>query len=117
MNFIFRFWGRRSRAKRTPIVLPKESGEDPTCWRIASDVSTSLHEGGMVVLQERAGHIFTCNSIGAEIWQLLASGLSPEHLQSLAQSHGRPLDEFKEEAFRFIGQLEKNGLIVPGDKP
>jgi hypothetical protein len=117
MNLIFRLWGGRSRKKRAARAVTPEPGESQAGWRVASDVSTSLHEGGMVVFHERAGHIFTCNAIGAEIWQMLANGSSAKHLGSLAQRRGRPLDEFMREALRFIDRLKVHGLIVPGDKP
>jgi len=79
---------------------------------LRSEVKTSVHEEGLVLMDLGRGRVFTANAVGACIWRGVEDGASVE---SVAESISREFCVSKEQALAdtaaFIGQLERAGLL------
>ena len=76
------------------------------------DVASSVHEGGIVLLNSCSGQMFASNGTGARIW----SGLKERHSMEMMVSdisNDYQIDSImtREHVERFLGELERRQLI------
>ena len=96
---------------RKPDSEPRESGAERLV--LASNVTTRRHTGGATFLHSGRGTVFSCNEVGARIWQGLAEGRGVEQIApELAQEYGVPLEMVATDADRFVGELENAGILL-----
>jgi hypothetical protein len=81
--------------------------------RFAPDVSVRVHEGGAVFLHTAKGVVYSCNAVGAKVWTGLRDGRALEEIASrLATEYGVSADTVAQDADRFIGELERAGIVA-----
>jgi hypothetical protein len=89
----------RARQARTPVF--------------ASDVTAHRNAAGAVFLHSGRGTVFSCNEVGARIWQGLRDGLGVEQIApELAGHYGVPVELVAADAIRFVGELENAGILL-----
>jgi hypothetical protein len=83
----------------------------------ASDVTAHRNTAGAVFLHSGRGTVFSCNEVGAQIWQKLRDGLGVEQIApELAAQYGVPLELVAADASRFIGELENAGILLRSER-
>jgi len=79
---------------------------------LRSEVKTSVHEEGLVLMDVGRGRVFTANLVGARIWRGVAEGASVE---SVAETISCEFRVSKQQAMAdtvaFLGQLKRAGLL------
>ena len=79
--------------------------------RLNPDAAASVHEHGLVILHVPSGRIFTSTQTGACIWQCLKERLPLEGIAAkLARDFRIDRTTAREDAARFLAELERNGL-------
>jgi hypothetical protein len=79
----------------------------------AHDVTVRRHAGGAVFLHSGRGVVFSCNEVGAQIWERLRQGRGVEQIApELADRYGVPLEVVTADASRFIGEMESAGILL-----
>jgi hypothetical protein len=79
----------------------------------ASDVTAHRNSSGAVFLHSGRGTVFSCNEVGARIWQGLRDGRSVEQIApELAGHYGVPVEVVAADASRFVGELEQAGILL-----
>lgn len=80
---------------------------------LASNVTTRRHTGGATFLHSGRGMVFSCNEVGARIWQGLAEGRGLQQIApELAQEYRVPVQVVAADADRFVGELENEGILL-----
>jgi Coenzyme PQQ synthesis protein D (PqqD) len=98
---------------RKPDSEPRKSGGERLV--LASNVTTRRHAGGATFLHSGRGTVFSCNEVGARIWQGLAEGRGVEQIApELAQEYRAPLEMVAADTDRFLGELENAGILLRG---
>jgi hypothetical protein len=99
--------GRTSAGDAAKLVA--ETGFEPS-----RDVSVSVHEEGLTLLNTRTGRVFTSNRTGAQIWKRLeqhatVDAVASEISREYHLDHATALDH----ARRFVAELQNSGLVRP----
>jgi hypothetical protein len=69
-------------------------------------------EGGGILMDSSSGNCFELNRLGAEIWQRLAAGSSPEQiLAGLATSTAVPAEKLEADLRALLTELVRHGLL------
>ena len=77
--------------------------------------TASIHEDGLVILHVPSGRIFTSNQTGARVWQCLERQLPLEAIAAeISRHYGIDRGSAREDAARFLAELERNGLTEQG---
>jgi hypothetical protein len=84
---------------RYPVIDPELT------WR--------LLDGDAVIVSPASGEIRVLNHVGTEIWQLLANGRSPAHIQqTIATQYNLPPTQAAQDLDAFLDDLAARGLIT-----
>jgi hypothetical protein len=76
------------------------------------DVTARHHAGGAVFLHSGTGTVFSCNEVGARIWEGLRGGREMAQIATdLAGEYGVPADVAASDAARFVQELEAAGIV------
>lgn len=80
--------------------------------RISREAAVSVHDGGVVILDNRKGRMYSSGPAGAYIWRCIEQQLPPEAIAESIHAHFQvELTTAREHTARFIEQLDANGLI------
>jgi coenzyme PQQ synthesis protein D (PqqD) len=86
--------------------MTRTSGSRPPRLRLRRDVTACDTEGGMVLLDERAGRYWQLNATGARVLRGLLDGATPAQLaEQLAARHAVPRAEVAADVEALIAQL------------
>jgi len=79
---------------------------------INPEAVASVHEGGVVILDNRKGRLYSSGPAGAYIWRCIEQQLSLETIAGKLHSDFQiELTTAREHTARFMEQLHANGLI------
>jgi hypothetical protein len=79
---------------------------------VAPNVTARHHAGGAVFLHSGSGTVFSCNQVGARIWDALRGGRDVALLAAeFAGEYGVPVEVAADDAARFIAELEAAGMV------
>jgi hypothetical protein len=79
----------------------------------APEVSARRHGAGAVFLHAGRGTVFSCNEVGAQIWDGLREGRSAELIApELAGQYGVPVEVVAADVARFVCELETAGILL-----
>jgi len=80
--------------------------------RINPEATASVHEGGVVILDNSNGRLYSSGPAGAYIWRCIERQLSLEAIaERLHADFQIDLTTAQEHTARFMEQLHGNGLI------
>ena len=80
--------------------------------RINPDAAVSVHEGGLVILDNSKGRLYSSGPAGAYIWRSIEQQLSLEDIAGKLHTDFQiELTTAREHTARFLEQLHANGLI------
>ena len=80
--------------------------------KINSEAVASVHEGGVVILDNSKGRLYSSGPAGAYIWRCIEQQLSLEAIaEKLHTDFQIELKTAREHTARFMEQLHGNGLI------
>jgi len=83
--------------------------------RLNPGATASIHEDGLVILHVPSGRIFISNQTGARVWQCLEQQLPLEAIAAeISRDYGIDRATAREDAARFLAELERNGLTERG---
>jgi hypothetical protein len=89
--------------------------DKPSRCTPSPSVQSSVHSGGIVLLDLAMGRLFASNPTGARIWQGLTQGMPSARIAAdLSQTHRVPLETAQASTMRFITQLVAHGLVRVG---
>jgi len=76
------------------------------------DAAASLHDDGVVILDNRSGRLFRSNRTGASIWRCLERQLPLEAIADEISSEYEVAPAIaREDTGRFLAELERRNLI------
>ena len=88
------------------------SPEIPASFEVASGVSASFHEDGILLLHVSTGRIFQSNHAGASIWRGIAAGRDAAAIAAEVSSEfGMPQELVASHTASFLAALEQQGFI------
>ena len=83
--------------------------------RLNPGAAVSIHDDGIVILHVASGRIFTSNQTGARVWQYLEQQLPLQAIAAeISREYGIDQATAREDATRFLAELERNGLTERG---
>jgi len=83
--------------------------------RLNPGATASIHDDGLVILHVPGGRIFTSNQTGARVWQCLEQQLQLDAIAAeISRDYGIDRVIAREDAARFLAELERNGLTNQG---
>jgi hypothetical protein len=83
--------------------------------RLNRGVVASIDDGGIVILHVPSGRIFTSNQTGARVWLYLQQQLPLEAIAAeISREYEIDQATAREDAARFLVELERNGLTERG---
>jgi len=83
--------------------------------RLNPGVAASIHDDGLVILHVPGGRVFTSNQTGARVWQCLEQQLPLDAIAAdISRDYGIDRVTAREDAARFLAELERNGLAEQG---
>jgi len=83
--------------------------------RLKPGATASIHDDGLVILDVPSGRIFISNQAGARVWQCLEQQLPLEAIAAeISRDYGIDRATAREDAARFLAELERNGLTERG---
>ncbi len=83
--------------------------------KASPSVRANVTDDGLVLLHIDQGKIFSSNTTGARIWQLLEEGLAPDDIANkVATETGAPLDRVTADVQTFIDSLKAEAILVDG---
>jgi len=93
------------------MTLAKNRINDPEI-KINPEAVASVHEGGVVILDNNKGRLYSSGPAGAYIWRCIEQQLSLEAIaEKLHTDFQVELTMAREHTVRFMEQLHGNGLI------
>ena len=94
-----------------PMNSPKKRINDYDI-RINPEVAISVHESGLVILDNSKGRLYSSGPAGAYIWGCIEQQLSLEAIaEKLHTEFQIELAMAREHTARFMEQLHRNGLV------
>src|SRR5208283_1509426 len=91
-------------------MTPTKKENDDSDIRISSEAAVSVHEGGVVILDNSKGRLYSSGPAGAYIWRCIEQQLSLEAIAGKLHTDFQiELTTAREHAARFIEQLRSNG--------
>jgi Coenzyme PQQ synthesis protein D (PqqD) len=97
---------RRSLWRRSDDGLPPR-------YRQSDGIAQAAHAGHVVVLDPFGAKYFGFDEVGARIWELLQSAVTPDDIADhIAREYDAPRDTIKVDVDAFIGQLAQARLIT-----
>jgi len=89
-----------------------ENSIDKPDIKINPEAVVSVHEGGVVILDNSKGRLYSSGPAGAYIWRCIERRLSLEAIaEGLHADFQVGLATAREHTVRFMEQLQGNGLI------
>ncbi len=83
--------------------------------KASPSVRANVTDDGLVLLHIDQGKIFSSNTTGARIWQLLEEGLEANDIANkVATETGAPLDRVSADVQTFIDALKAEAILVDG---
>jgi hypothetical protein len=80
-----------------------------------ADVTTSVHDDGMVLLDTSNGRVFSTNATGAQLYRALGLGLPADVIaEGLSREYGLERRAADEHVTRFMTELARYGLLKQG---
>lgn len=80
---------------------------------VNSDATASIHDDGIVILHVRTGCLYTSNRIGSCIWRSIERQMALDEIaQEISDAYQIARSITKEHTVRFVGELERHGLIA-----
>lgn len=80
--------------------------------RINPEAAVSVHEGGLVILDNNKGRLYSSGPAGAYIWRCIEQHLPLDAIAEKLQTDFQvELTTAREHTARFMEQLHANGLI------
>jgi hypothetical protein len=80
--------------------------------RINPEADVSVHEGGLVILDNSQGRLYSSGPAGAYIWRCIEQQLSLEAIAGKLHTDFQiELTTAREHTVRFVEQLHANGLV------
>jgi len=93
-------------------MTPTKKENDDSDIRISSEAAVSVHEGGVVILDNSKGRLYSSGPAGAYIWRCIEQQLSLEAIAGKLHTDFQiELTTAREHTARFMEQLHANGLI------
>lgn len=90
-----------------------QSFDPGNALRTAPGVRASPHEEGATLFDTHTGRVFTCDRVGARIWEGLASGRSVDSISGeIAAAYGVEGERALSDAEAFVSALATNGLVA-----
>jgi len=81
------------------------------------EAAASIHDDGVVILDNRSGRLFTSNQTGARIWRCIERQLPFESIaDEIASEYQIARTTAQEHTARFLAELERHNLIERGAK-
>ena len=81
-------------------------------FAVNSDVTASIHDDGIVMLNVRTGCLYTSNHIGSCIWRSIARQMGLDEIaKEISDAYRIARSIATEHTVCFAGELERNGLI------
>jgi hypothetical protein len=79
---------------------------------VSPDCSVSLSQDGAVFLHTARGIVYTSNGVGARIWKGLQDRRSVDEISAqIGREYGVPDGRVRQDAGRFIAELESQGFL------
>ena len=97
-------------------LIPTRGRGSSGLLAISPQTRASLHGDGLVLLHtgKSKGLVFTSNRTGAQIWQGVASGQSPQAIAAqLSIEYGVPRAQVEDDTTAFLADLVHHGILVP----
>lgn len=93
-------------------MTPAKEGINGSHIRINREAAVSVHDGGVVILDNRRGRLYSSGPAGAYIWRCIEQQLPLEAIaESIHAGFHVDLTTAREHTARFVEQLHTNGLI------
>ena len=93
-------------------MTPAKQGINDSDTRINPEAAISVHEGGLVILDNSKGRLYSSGPAGAYIWRCIEQQLSLEAIAGKLHTEFQvELTTAREHTARFMEQLHANGLI------
>ena len=81
-------------------------------FTVSREVTASVHDGGVVILNLGNGRFYTCNGTGARIWRAIEQRLSLEAIvQEISSVYEITLNTARQHTLRFLAELKLHALI------
>jgi hypothetical protein len=81
-------------------------------FTVNSDVTASIHDNGIVILDIRSGRLYTCNQTGAHIWHGIEQQLPPGAIaKEISEEYQIAHSTSHENVVSFLADLELKMLI------
>ena len=81
--------------------------------KASPSVRANVTDDGLVLLHIDQGKIFSSNTTGARIWQLLEEGLAADDIANkVATETGAPLDRVSADVQTFIDSLKAEAILL-----
>lgn len=82
-------------------------------FHIAADVTASRHSGGLVLIHQGKGVVFSANRVGAMIWNGAVERWSLDRVaESISSEFHISRETARQDAMDFLAQLASEGLVV-----
>ena len=93
-------------------MTPAKKGINDSDIKVNPEAVASVHEGGVVILDNSKGRLYSSGPAGAYIWRCIERQLSLEAIAGkLHIDFHVELTTAREHTARFMEQLHANGLI------
>lgn len=87
-------------------------------FTVSPEAAASLHDDGVVILDNRSGRLFSSNRTGADIWRRIAQQVPFEAIaDEICSEYRISRDTAREHIARFVTELERQNLIERCDRP
>ncbi len=81
-------------------------------WLVSPEVQASVHADGAVFLHTGRSVLFSCNRVGAGIWQGVVNGETPRDIAAgISRDYGVAADEVERDTLAFLTQMEAQGIL------
>jgi hypothetical protein len=96
-----------------PGKAPDQSGPCLSGFRVAPDVTASIHSEGVVLFHLGRGTVFSANRVGAMIWNGVVERWSLDRVAaSIGSAFPIAAPTARRDAAEFLAQLAAEGLLL-----
>ena len=82
-------------------------------FTVNAEAAASIHDDGVVILDNRSGRLFSSNLTGASIWRRIVQQVPFEAIaDEISGEYRIALTIAREHTARFLAELERNNLIA-----
>ncbi len=81
-------------------------------FTVSPEAAASIHDDGLVILDNRSGRLFSSNRTGADIWRRIGQQVPVESIaDEISSEYQIARNTAQEHIARFLAELERHHLI------